>query len=378
MDIIGIICEYNPFHNGHLYHLNKIKEMYKDSTIILILSGNFTERGHLSILNKWEKTEIALEFGVDLVIELPFIFATQSADIFARGAINILKLLNVEKLVFGSESNDIKNLINIANIQLNNKEYDNLVKKYLDEGVNYPTALSMALKDINNSTVTLPNDLLGLSYVKEIIKQEANIEAISIKRTNDFHGENLDGKIVSASAIRNNLDSKLVKNCVPNIVYNKLQKIDKNINDNYFSFLKYKIISEVTNIKRYQTVDEGIENRILKNINSSTTIEELIKNIKTKRYTYNKLTRMFTHIVCSFTKEEAKDISTRYIRVLGFSNKGLKHLNKIKKELDIPIITNYKKEYSELLKIDNRIDNIYNLITNEKKEEYKRKPVIKK
>ena len=148
MKKIGIICEYNPFHNGHLYHLEKIKEMYPDSLIVLVMSSSFTQRGEISILNKWEKTEIALNYKVDLVIELPFVFASQSADIFSYGAIKILKELNVDTIIFGSESNDPKKLTSIAKIQLENKEYDKLVKDYLDKGENYPTAMSHALNDI--------------------------------------------------------------------------------------------------------------------------------------------------------------------------------------------------------------------------------------
>ena len=117
MERIGIIAEYNPFHNGHIYHINKIKEMYPDSIIVAIVSGNFTQRGIPSIIDKWEKTKIALKYGIDLVIELPFPFASQSSDIFAKGAISLLKELKVNKLVFGSESNDIENLKELARIQ---------------------------------------------------------------------------------------------------------------------------------------------------------------------------------------------------------------------------------------------------------------------
>ena len=124
MKKVGIICEYNPFHNGHIYHLNKIKEMYNDSLIILVMSSSFTERGEISLLNKWEKTKVALDYGVDLVVELPFVFASQSADIFARGAIELLKELKVDVIVFGSESNDPSELVQIANLHLNNKEYN--------------------------------------------------------------------------------------------------------------------------------------------------------------------------------------------------------------------------------------------------------------
>ncbi len=373
MKIIGIICEYNPFHNGHLYHLKKIKEMYPSSCIILVMSSSFTQRGEISILNKWEKTDIALQYGVDLIIELPFVFSTQSADIFALGAISILNHLKVDTIVFGSESNDPNQLIEIANIQLNNPNYNKIVKDYLDKGENYPTALSLAINQLYNKTISLPNDLLGLSYVKEIIKQQANIEIKTIQRTNDFHNKKLNHKIVSATAIRNNLDNKNIKKYVPSFTYQYLK--EKYPTDNYFTLLKYKIISEQENIKIYQTVDEGIHHRILKYIDEINSLEELIQKIKTKRYTYNKIHRMLTHILCSFTKEEAKNIKINYIRVLGFNQKGIHYLNKIKKDLTIPLITNYKKEYNILLEIETRIDKIYSLIMNDKNYDYKRKPI---
>ena len=375
MKKIGIICEYNPFHNGHIYHLEKIKEMYNDSLIILVMSSSFTERGELSILNKWEKSEIALKYGVDLVIELPFEFASQSADVFARGAVTLLKELQVDTIVFGSESNNRDELIKIANLQLNNKDYDNKVKEYLDKGENYPSSMARAIKDMGLNEINLPNDILGLSYTKEIIKQNANIEVVTIKRTNDYHNKELNNSIVSASAIRNNLNNKDIINYVPSITYNYLK--EKVVNNNYFLLLKYKIISEQEGISKYQTVDEGIHNRILKYIEEVNSMEELILKIKTKRYTYNKLNRMFTHILCGFTKEEAKNIEIKYIRVLGFSNLGLSHLNKIKKSSSIPIITNLKKEYSSLLSLELRVDKIYNLITNDKNNSYLKGPIKK-
>ena len=361
---IGIICEYNPFHNGHLYHLEKIKEKYPSSTIVLVLSGNFTQRGEISIINKWDKTKLALNYGVDLVVELPFIYATQGADIFAKGSINILKELKVDILIFGSESNDIDTLYNLANAQINNKEYEKLVKTYLDKGENYPTAMSKALKSITSITIDKPNDLLGLSYIKEIIKQKAPIKVETIKRTNDFHNKELTNSITSATSIREGLKNY---NDISKFVPKETNKyINNNYNmyiNNYFKYLKYKIISETKDISKYQTVDEGIENRILKYINKSNTLDELIEFIKTKRYTYNKLSRMFTHILTSLTKEEAKNIKLEYIRLLGFNNKGKSHLNKIKKDISIPLITKQEKKYNELLKLDNKIDNIYNLIT---------------
>ena len=364
---IGIICEYNPFHNGHLYHINKIKEKYPDSTIILVMSGNFVERGNISIINKWAKTTIALNNKVDLVIELPFKYASQSADIFAKGAISILKELKVEKLIFGSESNNVSQLYALANTELNNKDYDKLVKEYLNKGENYPTAMSKALKDITKINITKPNDLLGLSYIKEIIKQKANIEVETIKRTNNFHSKELNNEITSATSIREALKNNInIEKYVPKDVKNSITKNYNLYQNNYFNYLKYKIISEDKSISNYQTVDEGIENRILKYTNKSKDLDELIKLVKTKRYTYNKLSRMFNHIITSFTKEEAKNKDLEYIRLLGFNDKGKRYLNSIKKGLNVPIITKQEKKYDQLLKLDNRIDKIYNLITEEK------------
>lgn len=377
---VGIICEYNPFHNGHLYHIQKVKEMFPNYPIILIMSGNFTQRGIPSLINKWDKTQLALQHGVDLVIELPFVFATQSADMFAKGSIELLKELKVSDIVFGSENNNSDDFINLANIQLNNKEYNNKVKAYLNKGINYPTAMAKALKDISNHNIDTPNDLLGLSYTKEIIRQQANINIHPIKRTIGYHDTNEFNGFASASLIRNKiLNKEDISNLVPKEVNNIIKNNNLHFTSDYYPILKYKLLTD-NNLGKYQTVDEGIENRIYKYILKSNNIEELINNIKTKRYTYNKIQRMLTHILCHFTKEEAKNINNEYIRVLGFSSQGQKYLNKIKKELTLPIIFNYKNDISKILDIEFRSTCAYASILNEKdkinliEKELKEKP----
>lgn len=380
----GIICEYNPFHNGHLYHINKIKEMFPDDIIVLVMSSHFLQRGDSSLINKWDKTDIALSLGVDIVIELPFVFSTQGADIFAKGSIEILKNMNVDKLVFGSETDDIDILKNIANIQINNDSFDLKVKTYLDEGISYPTALSNAVYDLTDIKIDKPNDLLAISYIKEIKKQMANIKPVCIKRTNDFHSLKLDNEIVSATSIRNALkENEDVKKYVPTIVYDYLQK-ELSFTEDYFDLLKYKIISDLNILNIYHTVDEGIENRIKKYIHTSNNMDELINNIKTKRYTYNKVKRMLTHILCSYTKEEAlRTKNSEYIRILGFNKEGKNYLNKVKKTSLLPIITGYSNIKSEILDIEKRVSSIYFLTFKQKNKnylmemEYKHKPIIK-
>lgn len=379
MHKIGIICEYNPFHNGHLYQIKKIKETYKDSLIIVCLSSCFMQRGEASILNKWDKTRLAIESGVDLVLELPFAFATQYQDIFAKGALTILNHLKIDTLVFGSECNDIELLKNLASVQLKDESYNYLVKRYLDLGLNYPTSLSKALFDISGVKLDKPNDLLALAYVKEIIKNNYDIEPFSIRRTSDYHNSNLDSDIVSASTIRKLLkDGVNVNNYLPYNIYDYLSEIDE---DKYFALLKYQIINNIDCLDKFQTVDEGIENRIIKYINMVNSKEELILKVKSKRYTYNKINRMFTHILTNFTKEDAKNLEIEYLRVLGFNTRGKNYLNKIKKDIDIPIINKYIPNMYKCLDIEFRVSLIYSLILKDKgddflKREYRNKPVI--
>lgn len=377
MNVIGIIAEYNPFHLGHLYQINKIKEMYKDSIIIAIVSSSFTQRGDISILNKWDKTNIALNNKIDLVIELPYFYASQSSDIFAYGAVKILNYLNIDTLVFGIESNDITSLLQASDIQLNNKEYNTIVKKYLDLGYNYPTSLNKAIKDIANITINSPNDLLALSYIKQIKQINNNINIVGIKRTNDYHAKEVTNNIVNASLIREYLiQNKDISNYIPKYNINKLYT--NTIND-FYPLLKYQILNNINSLNKFLTVDEGIENRIKKYIKESNTWEELVNNIKTKRYTYNKINRMLIHILVNLTKEEVKNINIDYIRVLGFNTKGKTYLNKIKKDINIKLITNYKNNISNLFDLENRVNNIYSIIIDNKliKEEFSHNPIIK-
>ena len=360
MGSVGIIAEYNPFHNGHLYQIKKIKEKFKDDTLILILGGNFTERGDVSIIDKWKKTDIALKAGIDLVVELPFPFATQSADYFSFGAITLLEKLKVEKLIFGTESDNLDDINLIVDEQLNNPEFEKLVKLYLKFGNNYPTSLSLALKDLTNKSIKTPNNLLAISYIKTIKENNYKIKPLSIKRTNNYHEENLSESISSATSIRNALKKNIdIKKQVPDFVLPYLD--DLHFIDDYFNLLKYKIITE-ENLAIYQTVDEGIEATLKKEVLNSNNYDELIKKVKSKRYTYNKISRMLLHILCNFTKEKRKKFNDiTYIRILGFNDLGRKYLNKIKKKVDIPIISKISKEKDSMLEFEIETTKIYAL-----------------
>lgn len=354
---VGIIAEYNPFHNGHMYHLQKIKEMFPNEEIIAVISTSFTERGEPSIIDKWKKCDICLKAGIDLVIELPYVFTTESADHFSFGALSILEKLKVEKFVFGSETNDITIFEKIANIELNNPDFEKLTKIYMKLGNNYPTSLSLALKDLDGEVLTLPNDLLGISYVKIVKENNFKIKPICIERKNNYKSNELE-KLPSGTAIRNALKNKTdINNYVPNFVLNYLNNL--HFNDDYFKFLKYKIMTE-ENLSKYQTVDEGLDYKIKREIIKPTNYEELIDRLKSKRYTHNRISRMLNHILCGFTKdikEECRKLD--YIRILGFNDRGQNYINKIKKEVDIPIISNFSKNKSKAIEMEFQATCVY-------------------
>lgn len=377
MDKIGIICEYNPFHNGHIYHLEKIKEMFPDSFITLVLSASFTERGEFSYLTKWDKTRIALKYKIDLVVELPFIFTVRSADLFAYYAVSMLEKLKMDYLIFGSETDDVDILKNLVSTMLYNKDYDKLVKKYLDLGNNYPASCMKALYNLTNVNINNSNDLLGISYIKTIFLNDYKIKPLTIKRTNNYLAKEITNDISSATSIREYyLNNQDIDKTIPDITKQYLT-IKKNYQEKYFSILKYKLINEINDLDKYLDVVEGINTRIKKVILKSNTLKELIDNIKTKRFTYNKLNRMFLHILFNFEKKDSKQ-DLNYIRILGFNQKGRLYLKTIKNNLDIPLITNYKDIDDFVLKFELKVTILYLTIIDREdliKEELKSIPI---
>ena len=376
MDKIGLIAEFNPFHNGHIYFLKKIKEKYPNSLITLVLSTNFTQRGDISLLTKWEKTKLSLLYNVDLVIELPFYYATQGADIFANSAIKLLESLNMDYLIFGSETDDVDVLKNLARTILYHKDYNNFVKHYLSLGNSYPSSVSKALFNLTNIRLINSNDILGVTYIKSILENNYHLKPLTIKRTNCYLDKNTTGTISSATSIRElyytgqNISNYIPKECLPYLT------IKNNIYENYYLLLKYKLISEIDNLDTYFDVSEGIQNKIKKNILKSNNYQELLELIKSKRYTYNKLNRMFLHILMNIKKDDEYELN--YIRVLGFSKKGRNYLKNNKDKFLLPIVTNYKNIDNNILKMELRATILYLHIrgeANKIKEELKSIPI---
>ena len=340
MKILGLIVEYNPFHHGHLYHLNKAKELLNPDLTIAVMSSHFVQRGEPAISDKWTRAQIAIKNGVDLVIELPFVYSVQSADYFAHGAIDILAKLKVTDIVFGSENGDINIFKDIAyTIKNNQKAYNNIVKEQMNLGLRYPDACNQALSLLMNKTVTTPNDLLGLAYVKEIIDHDYPIEMHCIKRTNDFHSLQIEA-ISSASAIRHALKNKIdIKNQFCN--YKEYKEFY--FLDDLYPYLRYKILTTNNqSLKQLHLVDEGIENLLKEKILVSNNMEQLITNLSSKRYTRSRIQRMLIHILMNNTKDQIINaMHLNYIRILKMNNNGQAYLNKIKKVCEYKLITNF-------------------------------------
>lgn len=303
--VLGIIAEYNPFHNGHLYHLqNSIKTSGANYTVAVI-SGNFTQRGSTSLIDKWSKAQMALKNGIDLVVELPLLYSISSAENFAEGAIKILNSLNiVDYISFGTETNDIAILNNIANVLYKEpKDYKNLLSHELSKGISYPkareNALLMYLGDIRKygNILSSPNNILGIEYLKALKKVRSNIMPITMKRIEVGYNElSYKNNIASATAIRdivknNALD--LLQNLVPQSTYNILMENIKvgHIVPDLSTFEKQIIYNlrkmSIQEIANLADVSEGLEHAIKNTANSCNSIVEFLNTIKSKRYTRN-------------------------------------------------------------------------------------------
>ncbi len=323
---IGIICEFNPLHNGHIYFIDAIKEKYPDHVIILVLNGYFLQRGEISIISKEDKTKLALKYGIDIVLEHPAYYGTQSADTFADSAIRILNEFKIEKLIFGSESNDVNLIKKVAQIQLYDDNFPVKLKEAMKEGISYPAAIAKAL-EMDNFSFS-PNDVLGVAYTKAIIANNFDIEIETLQRTNDFHDLKLENKIVSASNIREKIKNGLdISKYVPEGVKECI--ITPN-NDTLYAILKMKIIVE-KDTGPYLDVTEGIQNRLYTHSFASSNYETFIEKVKNKRITYTRINRMCLHIVLGITKADAKKEQPRYMRILGFNKKGRLYIRHNKK-----------------------------------------------
>ncbi len=329
--ITGIIVEYNPFHNGHLYHLQKTKEITQCELLIAVMSGNFVQRGEPAIVDKWIRTKAALDAGVDLVIELPFAYSVQSASHFAKAAITCLDLAGCSTLVFGSETNDLETLQIIADCPIN----VDAIKEQLKYGYGYPRSVGMV------QGAYAPNDILGIAYLKAL--KETTMTAICIQRTNDYHGETIDHEIASATAIRKALlRHEDVSHTTPMAdVLSSASLIDFSL---FYPYIRLKLLTTPKEqLNTLFMMEEGIENHLVKMAKTYDDFDAFLTNTISKRYTKARIQRTLIHLMINTLKNEMNQLPPlNTLRILGFNDKGRAHLKLLQKN-DVRIASRYNQ-----------------------------------
>ncbi|WBW94797.1 nucleotidyltransferase [Oceanirhabdus sp. W0125-5] len=406
MNITGIITEYNPLHNGHIYHLKKSKELTSSDAIVCVMSGNFVQRGVPAIIDKWERTKFAIDNGIDLLLELPTVYAISSAEFFAYGSVATLNSLGcINNICFGSELGDINTLKTIAKILVEEPmQYKHHLKQHLGTGTSFPTARSFALSQyiLNNSLLNISSDhlntilnssnnILGIEYCKSLIKLNSSLIPYTIQRKGSSYNETeLSNEFASATSIRKfiyqndelqNLSTFLPRNVFESLIQLKTNDYDYVNPEKAFSYIKYKIIMNPDSLLSLPDIEEGMGNRILDAFIKSNSLEEAINKIKSKRYTFTRIYRLLFQLYLGFDNIPYKKLRTvepNYIRVLGFNTKGKEILNSIKKNIDIPLIASVTKKHNSILHNDINATNLYSLLNNNVKygDDFYRKPYI--
>ncbi|WP_058305614.1 nucleotidyltransferase [Gracilibacillus massiliensis] len=377
MKACGLIVEYNPYHNGHHYHFQQAKKITDSDCVIAVMSGNFLQRGEPAIIDKFSRAKIAVEQGIDLIVELPYYYAVQHSELFAKGAITILDNLQVDSICFGSEHGRIHDFIQMYQlIKTNQKEYDAYLKDVLNKGYSYPKANELAFTHIGGDQLSIdftkPNNILGYQYVKNIYDLHSNIEPYTIKRIkNDYHDSEINDSIASATSIRKQLLHKKEED-INKAVPVKTREMIENYQEKYgswhdwgvyFPILKYRILTMSNEeLKAIHGMKEGIENRIREKAREASDFEEFMDLIKTKRYTWTSLQRIFANILTNTQKSTIEELVNKEklpgIRVLAMSSTGQQWLNQNKKQIKTNIFTSNKKPYP-LQTFDDRIDHAY-------------------
>ena len=388
--VLGIIAEYNPFHNGHLYHIAKSKQETNAQYVIAVISGNFVQRGNTSIINKWTKAKMALLNGVDLVIEIPTIYSISSAENFAEGAIKILNSLGiVDTISFGMETSDISTLNNIANVLYNEpKEYITILSHELKRGNSYPkareNALMMYLNDIKRyaNVMSGSNNILGIEYLKALRKTKSTITPIGIKREKVLYNDKyIVDEFASATAIRKMLLTKELNDISKVMPRNSYLLLGEELKKGHYVIdiarFEREIIynlrrMSIEEIAKLPDVSEGLETSIKNAADSCNTLNELINIVKTKRFTQTRIQRILLYSLLGIDKKQMETSRrvTPYVRVLGFNNKGKELISEMMNlNPKLNVVTSVKKyidnvankNLKEMLEKDILATNIYTL-----------------
>lgn len=396
MKAVGLVTEYNPFHNGHLYHLNKAMELTGADISVAVMSGDFVQRGEPAVLDKYTRTSMALNNGVNLVVELPVNYAVSSAESFAAGALKVLDYVKADSIAFGSESGDIERLSKLAHILCDNE--DTLYKeisKYTANGISYAAARQKVVEKLTDkdtaAMLTSSNNILAVEYLKAIIKNNYAIKPYTVQRQGDSYNDtDIRSEYASATALRENLKADNISEYIPvkaglilssntNYIY------PDDITETLFTRLLDILFASnydknvfIENVMQYPDVSKEIAGRLYKSAmdmitrtvpqrseskdNWSFSFGSLCEHIKTKEVPLSRIKRALVRITLGLDKKHMEKYANEpYIRVLGFDKKGQEYLSYIRKTVEVPLITK-TADYKEMLLDDIHAANIYNMI----------------
>ncbi|WP_139492873.1 nucleotidyltransferase [Brevibacillus dissolubilis] len=386
MKTVGLVVEYNPLHNGHRYHYEAAKEATGADACVIVMSGNFLQRGEPALVSKWARAEMALRLGVDLVIELPVPYATATAELFALGAVSIMDRLGVvDAVCFGSESGDIEWMRPLARVLADEPPaFAEALREGLSEGLPYPSAYARAaghyMQAAGYGTVPIdqPNNILGLNYLIALERLGSRMEAATIKRQKaEYHQETItDARIASATALRKLLfeDRAPLGELASYVPKTTLDVLKQEFAAGYGPMswdafrqpLFHRLLTmSPAELAGYHEVEEGIEHRIMQAVKSASSVQEIIAMAKTKRFTWNRLQRMLLSVLLDLTKSKMQAFDLKsgapYARVLGFSDRGRELLHLAKTKSTIPLYTNVRDGLHPMLDVDIRANAVYRL-----------------
>lgn len=373
MNAAGIVVEYNPFHNGHLYHVNETKRKAKSDVIIAVMSGSFLQRGEPALVDKWTRTKMALANGVDIVIELPYAFSTQKAETFAAGAIQILDHMKCRSFCFGSENGQINPFLQTAaRLSENREALNDCIRASIKEGSSYPVAQTKAREAVFRDQplpldLSRPNNILGFHYVTANNELNHPMQPLTVLRQgSDYHDKQASGHIASATAIRSLLFSQkqvdpFLPHSVLSILTDHMQNGLIHSWEMYWPLLRYRFLSiHLDDLNAIYEIEEGIGPRLIDAALKSDTFLSFMERVKTKRYTWTRIQRMITHVLTNTTKKEMNDAAAHisFIRLLGMTEKGRSYIHTIKKEIAVPFLSRTAADV-DLLSLDIKASRVY-------------------
>ena len=377
MQAVGLITEYNPLHNGHLYHLQQAKQQTGADCTVVVMSGNWLQRGEPAILDKWTRAELALQAGADLIVELPVFFATQPAHLFAQGGVEVLSALGCESLVFGAEHPEL--------------DFDQLATALPDDpqafhqyNATFATQFNTVLQQTTGVSLTKSNDMLGFCYYLANQRLGQPMRLVPIKRQVADHNQTTikDASLfASGTAVRQAAlagDWAALQPVVPAATLTQLQTQRLQQWADFWPYLQYQLLTaNVTQTHQADQMAEGLEYRMKEMVQNAISFEDFLHLVKSKRYTYTRLQRVATAALLQMTTAEVQQAQAHnYVRVLGFNRRGQQYLHQVKKDLPLPLYTKINKDLRlHGLELDYRAGRVYQLI-NEQPQDLYRKPLI--